>query len=463
MYIEQIYTNCLAEAAYYIESEGEAIVIDPLRDTEVYLQLAKSRGAKIKYVLETHFHADFVSGHLDLSLATGAPIIFGPGAKTSYEIKNVKDNEILSLGAVKIKALHTPGHTPESVSYLLIDENNKENALFSGDTLFVGDVGRPDLLGGKMSKEELASLMFDSLQTKIKVLPDDVIVYPGHGAGSSCGKNISKETSSTIGIQKKTNYAMKISNREDFIKEVTDGLGAPPAYFPFDAFKNKTGYPSLSAILKKSLNPLAPKEFLSYMNKGSFVLDTRKASDFAKGFVKGSINIGLDGPYAVWVGTLIQPESTILLVAEQGKEEESIVRLARIGYDSVVGYLDGGVANWIKEKYIFDKIPEISAEEFAQKFKTEDVQILDVRNNVEHQSGILQGAQPICLSKLSNKLGELSPNSTYYIHCAGGYRSMMACSLLKKNDFSHVVNIAGGLQALKKLNVPMSSLEQAKA
>lgn len=459
MYIEQIYTNCLAEAAYYIESNGEAVVIDPLRDIEVYMQLAKSRGARIKYVLETHFHADFVSGHLDLSKATGAPIIFGPGAKTNYEIKNVADNEILTLGEIKIKVLHTPGHTPESVSYLLLDNKNQPHALFSGDTLFIGDVGRPDLLGGTMTKEELASLMFDSLQNKIKVLPDDVIVYPGHGAGSSCGKNISKEKSSTIGKQKESNYALQETDRKEFIKKLTDGLGVPPPYFPFDAAKNKSGYPTLSSILAKSLKPLSPKEFLVEMNRGHFILDTRQADSFAKGFIKGSINIGLEGQYAIWVGNLVPPKSTLLLVTEPGKEEESIIRLARIGYDSVIGFLEGGMKSWIQEKYIFDKISGISANEFAAKYKDGNLNILDVRNQSEHNTGIIKGALPICLSKLENQLGEISPQNTYYIHCAGGYRSMMACSLLKKNNFSKVVNIDGGIQVLKDLSLPLEKPE----
>ena len=458
MYIEQIYTNCIAEAAYYIESQGEAAIIDPLRDTEVYLQLAKSRGATIKYILETHFHADFVSGHIDLSLVTGAPIIFGPGAKTTYEIKNAKDQELLPLGLTQIKVLHTPGHTPESVSYLLFDESNNAHALFSGDTLFVGDVGRPDLFGGKISKEDLASMMYDSLQTKIKVLPDNVIVYPGHGAGSSCGKNISKETSSTIGQQKKTNYALQEMSRAEFIKVVTAGLATPPAYFPFDVEKNKSGYPSLSSILEKRLNPLNAKDFLSFMNHGHFILDTRKADVFAKGFIKGAINIGLEGQYAMWIGSLVPPESKILLITEPGQEKESIIRLARIGYDSVVGYLDGGFKSWENEKYIFDKITEISAEDFARQYKEKMPHILDVRNHTEHQSGVIKGAQPICLSKIENQIEQLSPKNSYYVHCAGGYRSMIACSLLKKKDFPHVINIHGGLQALTKQNLPLQKV-----
>jgi hydroxyacylglutathione hydrolase len=457
MYIEQIYTNCLAEAAYYIESNGEAAIIDPIRDIDVYLELAKKRGAKIKYVLETHFHADFVSGHLDLSKATGAPIIYGPGAETKFKIRNVRDDEMLPLGATNIQVLHTPGHTPESVSYLLFDDDNIEYAVFTGDTLFIGDVGRPDLLGGKMSKEELASMMYDSLNNKIKVLPDEVIVYPAHGAGSACGKNISKETSSTIGKQKATNYALQEMSRAEFIKVVTDGLANPPAYFPFDAVKNKSGYSSLEEVIKNSKKPLSPSMFSSEMQKGSFVLDTRKADLFAKGFIKGAINVGLDGQYATWVGNLVPPNSNILLVTDVGKEEESIIRLARIGYDSVVGYLDGGMAAWIATKFIFDKINEITPEEFVVKFNNGPLHILDVRNKGECESGIVKGAQAICLSKLPGLLHELSPEFTYFVHCAGGYRSMMACSLLKKNDFANVVNVRGGIQMLKKLKIPMDA------
>lgn len=457
MYIEQIYTNCLAEAAYYIESNGEAAIIDPLRDTEVYLQLAKSRNAKIKYVLETHFHADFVSGHLDLSAATGAPIIFGPSAKPNYEIRNVNDNEILPLGNVQIKVLHTPGHTPESVSYLLIDEDKKPHALFSGDTLFVGDVGRPDLLGGKMTKEELASMMYDSLNNKIKILPDEVILYPGHGAGSACGKNISKETSSTIGLQKKNNYALQEMSRDLFIKKITDGLSVPPAYFPFDAIKNKSGYPTLSSILKKSLLPINPKDFKAKADSGCFILDTRKAEVFAKGFIKDSINIGLDGQYAVWVGTIVPTDASILLVTDPGKEEESVIRLARIGYDTVVGYLEGGIQNWINEKMSIDKIDEVSAEEFSKKYNQQQLNIIDVRNQGEQQSGIIKGASPICLSKLPNQMNKLSPENTYFIHCAGGYRSMTACSYLKKNNYKQVFNVIGGMQSIKKFNLPLET------
>lgn len=457
MYIEQIYTDCLAEAAYYIESNEEAAIIDPLRDIEVYLELAKKRGAKIKYILETHFHADFVSGHLDLAQATGAPIIYGPGAETKYKIQNVRDDEMLPLGSTNIQVLHTPGHTPESVSYLLFDDDNIEHAVFTGDTLFIGDVGRPDLLGGKMSKEELASMLYDSLNNKLKVLPDDVIVYPAHGAGSACGKNISKEKSSTIGKQKATNYALQEMSREEFVKVVTEGLANPPMYFPFDAGKNKSGYSMLAEVLEKSKKPLDAIEFAKVMQHGCFVLDTRNADVFAQGFIKGAINVGLDGQYASWVGNLVPPSACILLVTDLGKEKESIIRLARIGYDSVVGYLEGGMDAWIEAKFIFDKVNEIKPEEFVAKMEKGSLNILDVRGKGECESGIVKGAKAICLSQLANRLSELSPDLTYYVHCAGGYRSMMACSLLKKNNFKNIINVRGGMQMLKKLKIPTES------
>jgi len=457
MYIDQLYTDCLAEAAYYIESNKEVAIIDPLRDIDVYLEMAARRGAKIKYILETHFHADFVSGHLDLAKATGAPIIFGPGAETKFPIVNVKDDEILPLGNINIQVLHTPGHTPESVSFLIFDEDNIEHSVFTGDTLFIGDVGRPDLLGGKMTKEELAGMLYDSLNNKIKVLPDHVIVYPGHGAGSACGKNISKEKTSTIGKQKETNYALQEMRRQEFIEVVTKGLANPPLYFPFDAGKNKSGYALLTEVLAKSSTPLNPAEFTRVLKHNCFVLDTRSASKFAKGFVKGAINVGLDGQYASWVGNLVPPNANILLVTEPGKENESIVRLARIGYDSVSGYLEGGTDAWVKAKLEIDVVNEIKAKDFVQEAEKGSLHILDVRSKGECESGVVKGAKAICLSQLGSRLHELSPELTYYVHCAGGYRSMMACSLLKKNNFNHVINVEGGMQMLKKLKMPTES------
>ncbi len=454
MYIEQIYTNCLSEATYYIESEGQVAIVDPLRDIDVYLNLAKKRKAKIKYILETHFHADFVSGHFDLALKTGADIIFGPSATTEFPIKCIASGERLPLGKMQIKALHTPGHTLESVSYLLIDERNQPKALFSGDTLFIGDVGRPDLLDGIMSKEELASMLYDSLNDKIKTLPDDVIVYPAHGAGSACGKNISSERSSTIGEQKKTNYALQEMTREEFIKTVNEGLGTPPAYFTLSVEKNRSMIPTISSILQKSLNALSPKEFASRLSPDVIILDTRKMSDFVKGYIKDSINVGIDGKYAIWVGNVIPTKTKILLVTEPGKEEESIVRLSRIGYDSVIGYLENGINSWIEQKLPIETIDEISAKDFSEIHHQKKGNVLDVRNTTEQQSGIVENAKTICLSKLPNQLGELNQNDTYYVHCAGGYRSVIACSLLKKHGFRQVVNITGGMQSIKKFISP---------
>ncbi len=346
MYIEQLYTNCLAEAAYYIESEGEAAIIDPLRETEPYVELAQSRGAKIKYVLETHFHADFVSGHIDLARQVNAAIVFGPDANTEYEVHNAKDGEELRLGKVRFRVLHTPGHTPESSCYLLLDEKGKEHAVFTGDTLFVGDVGRPDLLDGIISPNELASMMYDSLNKKIKTLADHVIVYPAHGPGSSCGKNIGKETFSTIGEQKKFNYALKDMSRAEFVREVTEGILPPPKYFFEDARINKTGYDPIDVVIQENKRPLSVAEFRDAFHKGALLLDTRRPDEFEKGFIPGSLNIGLNGQYAVWVGTLLDIRKPLILVTDPGKEEESVLRLARIGYENVIGYLLGGVKGW---------------------------------------------------------------------------------------------------------------------
>src|SRR5688572_15937477 len=346
MYIEQLYTNCLAEAAYYIESDHEAAIIDPLRETEPYIELAKERGSKIKYVFETHFHADFVSGHIDLAKKVNAPIIYGPGAKTEYAIYNAKDGEEFSLGKVKIKVLHTPGHTPESACYLLIDENGKQHAIFTGDTLFVGDVGRPDLLDGVMTPETLAGMMYDSLTKKIKTLPDDVIVYPAHGPGSACGKNIGKETFSTIGEQKKFNYALKDMSRDEFIEKITDGILPPPQYFFEDARINKTGYEPIEDVIREGTKPLTVAEVKKLVNEGAVILDTRQADDFEQGFIPGSVNIGLNGQFAVWVGTLIDINQKMVLVTDPGTEEETVLRLARVGYENVVGYLDGPLSSY---------------------------------------------------------------------------------------------------------------------
>ncbi|TAH38399.1 MAG: MBL fold metallo-hydrolase [Bacteroidetes bacterium] len=455
MYVEQLYTNCLAEAAYYIESDGEAAIIDPIRETGVYLDLAKKRGAKIKYVFETHFHADFISGHIDLAKQTGAQIIFGPGAETEYDIYNAKDKEVFRLGNISLKALHTPGHTPESTCYLLFDESNQEQCLFAGDTLFVGDVGRPDLLDGKMTKEELAGMMYDSLNNKIKVLPDEVIVYPAHGPGSSCGKNLGKETWSTIGHQKKTNYALREMSREEFIHEVTEGLVAPPAYFFSDARINKQGYESLDSVLKKNLKALQPNEVQLEISSGALVLDTRDPDDFEKGFIPGSINIGLNGMFAIWAGTILDINMPMIVVCDQGKEEETITRLARVGYEKIRGYLAGGIASWEKAGFEMGRVHSVNASDFAKKVKS-GVSVLDVRKYSEAEGGHVTNATIIPLADLSANLTSIRPGEPIYIHCAGGYRSMIAASMLKKGGLDNVINVYKGWSEIKNTDVPVS-------
>ena len=453
MYIEQMYTNCLAEAAYYIESEGEAAVIDPIRETLPYLKKARERGVKIKYVFETHFHADFVSGHIDLARESGAVIIFGPGANTAYHVHNAADGEMLSIGKIKIKVLHTPGHTPESTTYLLQDENGKDHCIFTGDTLFVGDVGRPDLLDGTMTKENLAGMMYDSLQSKIKPLADDVIVYPAHGPGSACGKNIGKETWSTLGHQKKTNYALADMSRESFIGILTNGLTAPPAYFFKDAAINKAGYENLDTVIKRNLKGLEPAAFKNLMSEHALVLDTRDPDHFEKAFVPGSLNIGLQGTFAVWAGTLIDISIPLLLVTEPGKEEETILRLARVGFESVMGYLRGGMEAWIKEGYKTDTVDSVSPEEFCRLRSSSNV--LDVRKEGEYETAHVKGAELIPLSLLSSKLGKLDKSGQYLVHCAGGYRSMIAASILKKNGITNFKNVYGGLAKIREAGAPV--------
>jgi len=444
MYIEQLYTNCLAEAAYYIESEGEAAIIDPIRETEPYLELAATRGATIKYIFETHFHADFVSGHLDLSKKTGATIIYGPMAETKYKVVNANDGEIFSLGKLKIKTLHTPGHTPESSCYLLFDENGKEHSVFTGDTLFVGDVGRPDLLDGKMTSEELANMLYDSLKTKIKTLPDEVIVYPAHGAGSSCGKNIGSETFSTIGEQKKFNYALKASSREQFIKEVTDGILPPPHYFFEDARINKDGYDSVDAVMAKSNCPLSALQVEEAIQKGALIIDTRKADEFELGFIPGSINIGLNGQYAIWVGTLIDIQQPMILVTEPGKEHESILRLARVGYESVWGYLNEGIKGWKKELEI---IRSIQPDAMKQEIEN-GAAVIDVRKPSEWNTSHVKMATFVPLSGMPDNIKKMDKTKPYLVHCGGGYRSMTAISLMKRQGFTNLTNIYGGFGAI---------------
>jgi len=454
MYIEQLYTGCLAQAAYYIESNKEVAIIDPLRETSPYLELAKKRGAKIKYVFETHFHADFVSGHIDLAERTGAKIIYGPGAKATYDIHEAKDEEIFQLGNTKIKVLHTPGHTLESCCYLLIDKENKEHAVFTGDTLFIGDVGRPDLAvkAAGINKEHLAGLLYDSINSKLMTLADDVIVYPGHGAGSQCGKNMSTETQSTIGEQRQYNYALQAMTKEEFIEQVTEGLTTPPPYFFKDSIINRTGYEEISGVMERNLNPLTNEEFEREMDNGALVLDTRTASEFHNGFIKGSINIGLDGMYAVWVGTLLDIERSLLIISEEGREEESIMRLARVGYENIKGYLKGGMNGWIESGRSIDTIESIAPEKFAEKLNV-NIEILDVRRQGEYDEEQLEGAINIPLDALPDSTNTLDKSKKYYVHCRSGYRSMAGCSILKARGFDNLINIAEGMEGMKKAGV----------
>ncbi|HEV7229773.1 MAG TPA: MBL fold metallo-hydrolase [Bacteroidia bacterium] len=457
MYIEQMYTNCLAEAAYYIESDGEAAIIDPIRETLPYIQKAKERGVKIKYVFETHFHADFVSGHIDLARESGARIVFGPLAETAYDVHHAKDGEILHIGKVQIKVLHTPGHTPESSTYLLIDENGKNHCVFTGDTLFVGDVGRPDLLDGKMSKEDLAGMMYDSLNNKIKPLADDVIVYPAHGPGSACGKNIGKETWSTIGIQKKTNYALGNMSREEFIATLTKGLTPPPSYFFADAMINKNGYDNISDVMHRNNHALDLTAFRKEMDNGALILDTRDPDTFEKGFIPGSINIGLQGTFAVWVGTLIDIKKPLLLITAEGKEEETVLRLARVGYEQVNGFLKGGMPAWSASGNKVETIESVSPAEFCGQLNNKVV--IDVRKEGEFETVHVKGAQLVPLSDLESRLKTFDPGKDYLVHCAGGYRSMIASSILKRNGIHNFKNVLGGMAKIKEAGAPV---EEAK-
>ncbi|HKZ39258.1 MAG TPA: MBL fold metallo-hydrolase [Chryseolinea sp.] len=445
MYIEQLYTNCLAEAAYYIESEGEAAIIDPLRETEPYIELATKRSAAIKYVFETHFHADFVSGHIDLSRKVNAPIIYGPNAITDYKVYNAKDGEEFKLGKVKIRVLHTPGHTPESSCFLLFDEYGKEHALFTGDTLFVGDVGRPDLLDGVMTSEAMAGMLYDSLKHKIKTLPDHVIVYPAHGPGSACGKSIGQETSSTIGDQKRFNYALQEMNREEFVSKVTEGILPPPLYFYEDARINKSGYDPIEDVIRQNTKPLTPKQFKEAVANGTCILDTRKADDFEKGFVRGSVNIGLNGQFAMWVGTLIDIHKPIVLVTEPTKESEAVLRLARVGYEKVLGYLDGGIKSFDEP---LDSVKSIKPEEMRMEI-TKGAIVADVRKPGEWNMSHVKDATFLPLANFPNNLSNLDKKAPYIVHCGGGYRSMTAISIMKKEGFHNLMNVYGGFNAIQ--------------
>ena len=456
MYIQQLYTGCLSEAAYYIESEGKAAVIDPLRDIDVYLQLANERKASIEYIFETHFHADFVSGHLDLSKATGAPIIYGPKTETSFPVHVAKDGEEFKLGKISFQVLHTPGHTLESSCYLLKDEAGKPNAIFTGDTLFIGDVGRPDLAqkGEHLTSGELAGMLYDSLHSKVTTLPDEVIVYPAHGEGSSCGKNLGPETYSTLGEQKKTNYALLAESREEFIKAVTEGLAEPPQYFPINAKINKEGYDSLDEVLEQGLKEYSPKEFNERMqNDNTIVLDTRPATEFTKGFVPGSISIGLEGRFAEWAGSLLPFDQDILLVTSPDKQRESIVRLARVGFTRMVGILKGGFNAWKESGNEIDIIIDVEADELAMDLPFDDkMVVLDVRRETEFADGHVRKAINLPLNDLVDpgNIANLDEDLNFYVHCAGGYRSVIASSLLKRQGVHNFRNVLGGFDEIKK-------------
>jgi len=456
MIVEQIYTGCLAQGAYYIESNGEAAVIDPLREVLPYIQKAERNNAKIKYVFETHFHADFVSGHLDLSKKTGAPIVYGPNANPEFEAHIAKDGEEFKVGNITLKVLHTPGHTMESTSYLLKDETGKDVALFSGDTLFIGDVGRPDLaqkLVTDLTQDKLAGYLFDSLRNKIMPLANDIIVYPAHGAGSACGKNMSKETTDTLGHQKETNYALRANmTKEEFIKEVTTGLVAPPAYFPLNVMLNIQGYESIDKVLERGQHALSPEAFETAANETSaLILDTRDPQTFAKGFVPNSINIGIDGSFAPWVGAMIPDiKQEILLVTDEGREEEVITRLARVGYDYTIGYLKGGFNAWKNAGKEVDQITSISAGELAAIMSMEKVNVLDVRKKSEYLSEHIVDAENAPLDFINDSMAQIDKNKTYYVHCAGGYRSMIFNSILRARGYDNLVDVKGGFKEIKE-------------
>ncbi|MEZ4857283.1 MAG: MBL fold metallo-hydrolase [Flavobacteriaceae bacterium] len=459
MHVEQIYTGCLAQGAYYIESLGEVAIIDPLREVKPYIEKAKKNNAKIKYIFETHFHADFVSGHITLSKETGAPIIYGPKANPSFEAIIAQDKQEFKLGAVTIVALHTPGHTMESTTYLLKDETGKEYAIFSGDTLFLGDVGRPDLAqkAADMTQEELAGLLFESLRNKIMPLPDDVIVYPAHGAGSACGKNMMKETVDTLGNQKKMNYALRANmTKQEFVEEVTNGLLPPPLYFPLNVKMNKEGYDDIDKVLERGTRALSPEAFEIVANEtGAIVLDVRHQNDFVKGHIPRAIFIGLEGGFAPWVGALIADvKQPILLVTPEGKEEEAVTRLSRVGFDNTLGYLNGGFEAWKKAAKEYDTLTSISASSLEKILRETMVPVFDVRKEGEFISEHIEGAKNTPLDFLNDHLSEFPKNEPFYIHCAGGYRSVIAASILKSRGIHNLIDIAGGYKDIKETSIP---------
>lgn len=461
MKIEQIYTSCMAHAAYYIENKGEAAIFDPLRETDPYIERAQKDNAKIKYVFETHFHADFVSGHLDLAKKTGAKIVYGPTAKPGFEAIIAEDNQLFKIGDYTIKVIHTPGHTMESTTYLLIDEHGIEHGIISGDTLFIGDVGRPDLAQhviAELTEEKLAGHLYDSLRNKIMPLSDDLIVYPNHGAGSACGKMMSKETTDTLGNQKKTNYALRSDmTKEEFIKEVLNGLTSPPAYFPKNVLMNINGYESLDEVLSHGKTKIAIDQFEKFISDEEIlILDCRNANEFSQGHIPTSLNIGLESNFAMWVGELIPDiQQKIALVCPIGKEEEALIRLSRVGFDGTIGYLDGGFESWIKAEKSYNSCERITAEKLSELMNLTHVQLIDVRKKSEYDSEHVEGAINIPLNQLESRKSELS-NSSFIVYCAGGYRSMIASSILKRNGFNQFIDVIGGMTAIKKTAIPLT-------
>ena len=454
MIVKQIYTGCLFQGAYYIESNGEAAVIDPLREVSEYLNLAKSSNSKIKYIFETHFHADFISGHLTLSKKTNSPIIFGPNAKPSFKCIIAEDNQVFKIGDISITVIHTPGHTLESTCFLLKDENEVPYCLFTGDTLFLGDVGRPDLAQKSLniSKEDLAGILFDSIQNRISVLPNNILIYPAHGAGSACGKNMMKETVDTLGNQKIVNYALNGSlSKNEFIKELTNDLPNPPVYFPSNVRLNQEGYNDFEIVLKNSLNPLNVEKFKNLMNlEDVIILDVRNQNEFRQGFIPGSIFIGLKGSFAPWVGSIIKDVNTkLLLVCDRGLEEEAILRLSRVGFDNCLGYLDGGISSWTNSNN-YDTIESISADDLSKII--ERVSLIDVRKSGERSNGYLYNSKHVSLDDFQDQIKEIDKNNNNYIHCAGGYRSMIACSILKRNGYESVIDVKGGFSSIRNSN-----------
>jgi len=456
--VEQIYTGCLAQGAYYITSKGEAAIIDPLRETQPYIDRLNKDNVKLKYIFETHFHADFVSGHVDLSKKTDAPIVYGPNAACEFDCISATDGQIFSIGDIKIKVLHTPGHTMESTTFLLIDENGKDHAIFSGDTLFLGDVGRPDLAqkAANMTQEQLAGLLYESLNSKIMPLADDVIVYPAHGAGSACGKNMMKETVDTLGNQKKVNYALNQPDKESFIKAVTDGLLPPPAYFGMNVAMNKKGYESFESVLNKGMLAITADEFETVAETtGALILDTRDNADFHQGFIPQSINIGINGDFAPWVGALIgDVKQPILLITELGKEEETVTRLTRVGFDNVVGHLKGGFDAWKNAGKEIDTINRISAQEFASKIKEGESKVIDIRRESEYEAEHVEDAYSRPLAYINDWVKDINPAEHFFLHCAGGYRSMIAASILQARGYRNFSEIEGGFKAIAETNVP---------